>query len=229
MIAFHGDENLKKMMVEELLKHQEADTIIKGTYGEKRQGKWRGCAVGCSIKSLNVRLKKRYNTGDHRVYEEVLGIPKILAKTEDAIFERLPDEYFKEFPLRFIQAIPVGADLSGVWDKFAYWLLTDKEHGVINLVENKKPIQDVIDLYDRKLKGETIDQDEWIQAARNAWDKYNDAYASASASAYASAYASASAYAYVYAYASASAKLIVAHMEKLLSLLEEALVPTLNK
>jgi hypothetical protein len=108
MKSFHNKPELKEMMLEEVLKHQKADEIIQGTYESK--GKY--CAVGCSIESLNMRLGKHYSHGDHSVYETELGIPKIIARLEDGIFEGLEREKAKMFPLRFIQAVPVGVDLS---------------------------------------------------------------------------------------------------------------------
>jgi hypothetical protein len=199
MKSFHNKPELKEMMLEEVLKHQKADEIIQGTYESK--GKY--CAVGCSIESLNMRLGKHYSHGDHSVYETELGIPKIIARLEDGIFEGLEREKAKMFPLRFIQAVPVGVDLSLVWPKFAIWLLGDEKDGVIKYVETdeqKKIIIDIVELYKRVIAGESIEslKKEFAIAATDA--AATAAYATATAAAYATdaataAYATAAAYA----------------------------------
>jgi hypothetical protein len=156
MKTFHNKPELKEMMLEEVLKHQKADEIIQGSY--ESRGKY--CAVGCSIESLNTRLGKHYSHGDHSVYETELGIPKIIARLEDRIFEGLERKKAKMFPLRFIQAVPVGVDLSLVWPKFAIWLLGDEKDGVIKYVETdeqKKIIIDIVELYKRVIAGESIE------------------------------------------------------------------------
>lgn len=43
----------KTEFLAEVRKHRENDQIVQGTYG-KENGKWRGCAVGCSIHSINL-------------------------------------------------------------------------------------------------------------------------------------------------------------------------------
>ncbi len=180
MIAFHGDPKLKKMMVEEIKWHQKQDKIVQGSYA--LNGKF--CAVGCSIESLNRKLGKTYNHSDHSVYEEALGIPRIIAKLEDRLFERLEKEDALKFPLQFIKAVPVGADLSMVWPKFALWLLVDKKVGVIKFAkkdQTKKSIQNVADLYQRKINGEKIDVNQWLEVKNAAYAAADAAYAAADA------------------------------------------------
>lgn len=135
LVAFNGDAKLKTMLVKEIEIHRKADQIIKGTYGEEELGKWKGCAVGCSIHSLNIKLKKDFRTGDHSVYETQLGIPRQLAYLEDRIFENLPLEEALFWPTRFMKAIKPGSDLSNVVGKLMVWLLVgneikDKKNGI---------------------------------------------------------------------------------------------------
>ena len=146
MEAFHGKQSIKDEYINRLKDHREQDEIVKGQYWE--DGK--GCAVGCTV-----------HGEDHKAYEEELGIPMVLARLEDSIFEGLLNEEAKEFPLNFLSAINVGADLSSVGDKFLHWLLVDKIHGVIQYVEDKKIVQSVADLYKKKIDGEYIQLDEW--------------------------------------------------------------------
>ncbi len=126
MQAFHNDVSIKARYIGRVLAHREADEIEHGYYWEKGKG----CAVGCTIHSAN-----------HAHYESEIGIPIMLARLEDRLFEGMSNGRSKEFPLQFLQAPKVGADLSLVGWKFLHWLLTEE------LVERDNPkIADVIKL-----------------------------------------------------------------------------------
>ena len=204
------NQEKKDLLVAEIIRHREADQLMQGTYGQEKHGDWKGCAVGCAIHSLNLTLGKTYSTNDHSVYETELGIPELLAILEDRIFEGLSVEDSKTWPEKFMQAVPVEADLSLVWPKFAVWLLVDEKDGVLQYADSHRSIAAitrVAELYKKVIDGETVDRQTWRDADA---DAYASAYASASASAsassaYASAYAAASAAAYAAASVSADA------------------------
>jgi len=145
-----------------------------------------------------------------------LGISRILARIEDGIFEGLPNERAKEFPLQFLNAINVGADLSMVFPKFMHWLLVDSAHGIIKFAKNKEAIQTVADLYQRKIDGENINLNEWLSVRETsaAYVAYADA-ADAAAAAYADA-------AYADATYAARQKARIIQADKLLELLSNA-------
>lgn len=227
MLSFHNDASIKQKYIDRVKLHFEADEIIKGVYWENGKG----CAIGCTLYS-----------GSHINYEIELGIPEILAYLEDIIFESLPNDLAKTWPLQFLAAINVGVDLSLIWPKFAYWLLVDPEHGVIKFNRHQSII-DVATLFQRIIEGEKLNITEWqstTDAATNAASAYAyAAYATNSSKASASAYAAASANAistsayaistsanaasdYAYAYAAARKKHFVLMSEKLLELLKEA-------
>jgi hypothetical protein len=183
MKPFHNKPKLKKMLLIEIEKHQKADEIAQGSYGGEN-GPW--CAVGCAIHSLNVKLNKTYPTGDHSVYETELGIPRVIAKLEDTIFEGLAPKEAKEFPYKFISAIPVGADLSLVWPKLALWFLTDKLDGVLQYAKTdktKEAIENVGKLYARVVLGEIVSIAERKVARDAANAAYTAAYTAADAAA----------------------------------------------
>ena len=104
MLAFHSDPAIKDALLDQLAAHREADELIKGQYWEGGKG----CAIGCSIHS-----------GDHMEYERTFGIPVVLARLEDRMFEGLPNRLSRQWPERFSSAIRTGADLSMVWPRFA--------------------------------------------------------------------------------------------------------------
>jgi hypothetical protein len=220
LLAFHGKQEIKDKYIARVKAHAKADEIIKGAYWE--EGK--GCAVGCTIHS-----------GSHGAYEEELGISMILARLEDRIFEGMSNDKAMKFPLKFLSAIKVGADLSQVWNKFAVWLLKDVRKYIKG---DKKAFDAVVDGYKRMIAGESISLDEWETIRDGAWrERTAPGYiAAASAAAYAAnaaAYAAnaaanaadAAAYAAANAadaaYAAAKRESFNKQAEKLLKLLKE--------
>ena len=178
LIAYHGKQETKDFYMERIKAHAKADEIIKGQYWESGKG----CAVGCTI-----------HGSDHGAYETELGVPIILARLEDHLFENLENGEAKKFPQRFLMAIRPGADLSMVWPKYAVWLLTDPAYGVLRHAKKGGAqyiaIERVATLY-RELES---------------WDKRDKvAFESARKECCAAAYA----YAYAYAAASAAASAV---------------------
>jgi hypothetical protein len=153
LISFHGKESIKDFYLNRLIAHSEADEIIQGTYWQDG----RGCGAGCTVHSRS-----------HESYESELGIPRILARLEDRIFEGLPNEKAKEFPIQFLEAVPVGVDLEPVWRKFMIWLLIDENEGVIRhakTAKTKKVIKDVAKAFSDK----TVSREKWATVRRAAY------------------------------------------------------------
>jgi hypothetical protein len=233
MKAYHGLQEVKDKRIAIMRDHMAADELVRGTYGTQLpDGRRVGCAVFCTVGSSR-----------HAAYEAQLGIPRVIARLEDGIFEGLPADRFKEWPIEFLKAIPVGADLSMVWPAFAVWLMTDEEFGVLRLAKSeraKASILAVAGMYSRILAGETVPLEERRKiyknaaAAASAADAYvaayvaadADAYAAADAAAYAAAAAAAAAYAYAAAYAAFDAaarqKARAAQADQLLKILRSA-------
>jgi hypothetical protein len=158
LIAYHGKQDVKEQYLARVRAHRAADEIIRGTYWEGGKG----CAVGCTVHS-----------NSHAAYETELGIPRILARLEDGIFEALPNGAALEWPERFLGAITPGADLSLVWPRFGRWLLVDPEDGVLRFARSarsKTSIQNVAILYDRWLSGAKPSELDWRGASAYAAD-----------------------------------------------------------
>lgn len=224
MLSYLNDPKLKESTIQAMQQDVEDERLVKGSYWNEGQGN--GCFVGCVIRG-----------NEHSKFEDKLGIPRYLAEIADNIFENLEYEDSKKFSIDFLEAIPVGVDLMGIFDKLAYTMLVSTAHGVIYFVKNekvKKAVQDIGDAFQRKINGEKVTIEEWQQLRKNSADASDasdapyayafiyvhdsaDAYAS-SASTYvsyadaSSAYAYANAYVYAYAdarrYASADARRI---------------------
>lgn len=166
MLAYHNDPALKAATIAEMRAHRDADRIVQGRYWDGG----RGCAVGCLTHDPD---------GGHDQYPLRWGIPESLAWLEDAIFERLTAEEAREWPLAFLEAIPVGADLSGVADRFKLWLLTDS-----GLLDRSRPdvaaaIDRVADLLSRRIAGTEPGPEEWSAAESAAWSAAESAAESA--------------------------------------------------
>jgi hypothetical protein len=181
MSAFLGKQETKDFYIARVRAHREADQLVKGFYWERGKG----CAVGCTVHS-----------GNHAAYETELGIPRILAKLEDGIFEALSNGEAMAWPEKFLSAIPVGADLSLVWPRFAVWMLVDPTWGVLQFAKSersKKSIQDVADGYYKALVGKPEPDWRTLRAAAAAAAYAAAAAAYAADAAYAAAYAAAAA------------------------------------
>lgn len=170
------DLQTKEKYVNRVKRHQEQDEIVQGVYWEKGKG----CAVGCTIEG-----------NDHEKYETELGIPRVIARIEDKIFEGLSNEEAKKFPLRFLQAVPVEVDLSMVMPKFFVWLLGDKNDGIINFAKGfkktEKAIKGVLNLYQQTVGGKEIKKESFIKVRNAAAAAYAAATYAAATTTYAAA------------------------------------------
>jgi hypothetical protein len=220
ILAWRGDPALKAEAVALMTAHRAADDFIQGTFTQLGESSFRGCFHGCltteklaAEANLPVTDYLRHSSAAQIDYygegERIWGIDRKVGYVLDRTFEAMPDGEHGDFAVAATQAIPVGADLSRVIDRWLLDILADPEMGVRRHTADGSAqwiaVDAVIALYERRLAGDEPTRDEWIAARRAAAAAYASAYAAyASAyAAYASAYAAyASAYA---AYASASA------------------------
>lgn len=177
MQAFKNDPMVKEALINQLQAHYDADEIIKGVYWE--DGK--GCAIGCAIHS-----------NDHGLYEKRFAIPRWLARVQDRIFEGLPNDKAKEWPILFTKAVNLGSDLEKIKIPFLIFIV----ESVLDKFDHDKfpKIKESIDSILSLLGESFLDKERLISEAYAAADA---AYA-----ANAAAYAANAAYA---AYAAADA------------------------
>jgi len=193
MLAYHNRPELKSAVLAQLAQHREADRIKKGHYWERGKG----CAVGCTLESLRqIEGLAELAHADHALYERYLGVPMMLARLEDGLFEALPNGTSQAWPERFAAAIRPGADLSMVGPKFLHWLLSDADGPVQRQCAKRlalaASVQRVIDLYARWIAGAKPSDTEWREASDVAW-RLRAAAADAADAAAAAAYAAAAA------------------------------------
>jgi hypothetical protein len=156
MLAFHNNDSIRTKYINRVRTHQEADEIISGTYWENGKG----CAVGCSIHGNN-----------HAAYETEIGIPRVLARLEDRLFEaiyKFDPVCAKAWPLRFMSAPKAGANLETVWPKFALWLLLDPSSWVITHAKSERTKASTLRvgaLYQQWVDGKKPEPKDWITDA----------------------------------------------------------------
>ena len=199
MKAFKGKVN-KDEFIKEIKWHKEQDAFMRGTYNEGNKNNFKGCAVGCSINSINKLLGTAYGYDEHIDMAETLQIPEWLVRLEDKIFEGLSEKDSKEWPLRFSEAINEGADLDKIKPEFLVYVL-ESMPGAHEFVHRAIALWKRDDLYSNAWKKESCAvYDDAADAAYAA-----DAYDAAAAYAYAAANATANANDYANAYANACA------------------------
>jgi hypothetical protein len=174
LITYLGKPDLKVAFLGEIGKHELADQITKGTYGEMN-GQWHGCAIGCSLRSLNLLQGKQHDldTSQHHRMPSELGWPLWLAYLEDNLFENLPYELAKTWPRRLAEAIPVGVTVPDlVLAKLLRWVLIHERFGAVHAAgakSTKNIVRTMGALFDRTIAGEIVPEAEWNEAARAAW------------------------------------------------------------
>lgn len=160
MKTFTNTVATKGQLLENIKNHMEADAFIKGIYWNDASKK--GCAVGCSIVDFGGE------PANHTEYERLFGIPTEIARLEDAIFEGLPLEDSKLWPLRFTNAVPVGVDLHDVFRRFKLAIL--EKHLVYNR-EKHPQVARVVDEVIELLRENLPQTDSRWNAARDkAWN-----------------------------------------------------------
>lgn len=136
LLSYHNDEAVKQKYLDRVRQHREADELKAGV-GFKTNAKVRGCAVGCT-----------FDQYDHSRGPIEIGVQEHLIRLEDAIFEGLAatGQDYLSFPESFLSCINVGSDLSLVWPKFAYWLLSASDSPLGKHV-SRQYVSDVAYLY----------------------------------------------------------------------------------
>ena len=150
MKAFHSDPAIKAKYLARVRAHASADELIKGTGWH--DGK--GCAIGCTLENY-----------DHARYPIELGIPEMLARLEDCIFEGLPNDRAQLWPAQFLEAIQPGADLTRVGWQFLYWLVTDSRIGSFDHASVRDSVAQVSAILSNLADGRPNDK----SAAASAW------------------------------------------------------------
>ncbi len=142
----------KKKFVAEMKKHQKADAFIRGTYGDNTKSDFKGCSVGCALKSVANIKKIKIDTNSHINFEKYLGIPQWLARLNDTMFENVSNDRIKTWPVEFSEAINEGSNLDEIKVSFIVYILEQnletlnglkidpKQLDIINVIESVKVV-----------------------------------------------------------------------------------------
>lgn len=182
VLAFHGDQALRDATVARMRAHRKQDDFIQREYtlilGRTDAPRLRGCFHGCltteryaEVEGITLRqADRRIGSGWHWETERLFGIPRAVGSLLDNTFEGLPAEEAGGFAVAVTEAIPVGADLTGICDRLILDVLADAEVGLWRAVDagskERAAVDQVTALYRRTFAGETVADEEWKQASR---------------------------------------------------------------
>jgi len=158
--------------------HQQADEYVSGTYWEQLNGHGRGCAVGCTIHdavAIGV-LPAGTQHDNHADIAEATGIPEMLWRLADHIFEELSDADRPGWTPRFLRAASqckccdrVPARVMG---RLARRLADD---AIRDDVRDSATL--VASLWERRGRGDDPAESEWDAAWKQAYAAWKQAYA----------------------------------------------------
>ncbi|MFB3057361.1 MAG: hypothetical protein ACE1ZQ_09405, partial [Ignavibacteriaceae bacterium] len=141
MKTFNNSKELKSELIEKLKHHQDLDTFLQGQWltDEKVEGNgFKGCFYGCTMQtSVDAILK----------FSNKYSVDLWFCMLTENIFEGLPVEESKTFPLECIQALPVGLDINKIKSEWNTIVLKDQLKFVEKGSEQEKAINQCIDLF----------------------------------------------------------------------------------
>jgi hypothetical protein len=148
--AYHDNADFREQVLAEIKRHEKLDMFREGIYGEGEENDFKGCAIGCTVNSLNLIQKKNFPYSSHKSVAEALDVPVELCYLIDKIFENLPAERRKKFTYRVWSSIQAGADTSDVPRKMKIWILQRtliacEDIKYEKIADVKAVIQDVVD------------------------------------------------------------------------------------
>ena len=198
LLSYKNNPELKIAFVREIEKHRKADALERGHYG-KENGKWKGCAVACSLRSLAILNKEKLvvEYKDHKkLAVEILGGEQNewLARLEDTIFEGLSVKESKQWPTQFSKATPVGKNLEPIKWKFCTFILKENIDRVLTLEISdglKKQVVDAIrgvfEIHEKAIQTGKWDESVAESARSAAWSAAESAAESARSAAWSAA------------------------------------------
>lgn len=176
--TWHNHTAVKQRFLELAKSHQVADLFVQGQWLRTDEGKqgdlYRGCKFGCLLQTATNPLQNA---------ELEMGLPLWLNSVTERIFEGLPPEEAILFPVQMIQAIPVGITTKEIYQKWAYALLVDGNHGVIKYTKVSSRQYDAIVKCADIILNEIENKQGLADAARAAYAAARAAYAAAYAAA----------------------------------------------
>ncbi len=120
--AFHGDAARQRKIIDRVRLHQEHDEILQGAAGH--DGK--GCTVWCALDKY-----------DHGLLAREMQIPCSLVYANENVFEGSAVAFANKWPLRFVSAPKLGADLSLVPHQLYVWLMSGEDSPYLQVIKKQ--------------------------------------------------------------------------------------------
>ena len=118
-----------------------------------------GCPVPCQKSHLTMDGAPDKEMDEHHgLWQALYGVPEPLSALEDAVFSNLPLELAAAWPERFAGAIPPGADLTTVRDRWLLWLLDGEDSPLAPIDEQLEPLAGLLR---QRLAGDEPDTEAW--------------------------------------------------------------------
>lgn len=171
--AFYGDAALRDEVVARVRGHIDGDRIV--SYGGE------GPLADAENQRYSL-MAAALESADVQRYEGTLGIPADAARIAETVHSLSMREVDVEgekqyhlrgagsaYPLEWLRAIPLGADLGTLSSRFIHWYLTDLATdtylcGSTAIPEARELAQRVARLHERQLAGDAPTPEQWKQA-----------------------------------------------------------------
>ena len=163
------NKTTKKKFLAEAKRHRKADRFIQGQWieeGKDEKGMHRGSFFTCMMQTDEDILSSAVDQ---------MKLPAWLIHVSEKIFEGLPKEEAKEFPVQLLEAIPVKADMTQVWKDWNYAILMDEERGQYKYCGGNQQCEDAVKQCAELFRADTTSE----AAARSAWSAAESAARSA--------------------------------------------------
>ncbi|MEV0399591.1 hypothetical protein [Actinoallomurus sp. NPDC050550] len=180
--AWHNRPELKAAAVGRLRAVQASGDFRKGGHAESEGRLHGGLHISLNAQrvaeeksvSLSVVLAEDSGVDWLDESERRWGIPRVLGALLHQCLEQVPAQEARPFAVAALEAMPVGAYLRPVVAQWILELLGDESNGVRRHTADGSPqrgaVDQVIELYRRKLAGTHPAPSEWTAAARAAGD-----------------------------------------------------------
>ena len=106
--AFSNNTAVKSQYIRDFETHIEKDNLIRGSYSEKVNSHWNGCAITCLLNSPDAKFNEI--TINHADFETTaIQFPEWLGRLIDKLHENVSSiEFSQQFNLNLLDVIPVG-------------------------------------------------------------------------------------------------------------------------
>ena len=132
MQAYNNNPQFREQVLQEIKRHEELDAFIKGTYGDGESGTFKGCAIGCTVHSLNLVNKTNFSFNSHESVAEALSVDVELCYLVDHVFENIATERRRTFTYQVWSSIATGVNTADVARKVKIWILEYTLQGLEN-------------------------------------------------------------------------------------------------